>query len=204
MKALILTLILSLTSTAGFAEDTVLEAEIPTVTEATNEAAIPLKETKKEITATTAVSETDIPVVLESAHKADAGSNSATKILLTISIAAVLGAALFYYIRKNAKGSAKSEATQIKVLTQQFLGPKKHLAIIRVAGESILIGITDHSINHIKTLSLLDDDIPENVPASFKLKNPEIADEERETEEFSMAGIRDVVSSKLKNMRSLE
>lgn len=184
MKALVFTVILGLLSSASFAETTaVTETEIPT--------------------ATATVNEKDIPVVLEATNKGPSGASSSTKIVLTISIAGILGAALFFYVRKNAKGSAKSEATQIKILTQQYLGPKKHLAIIRVAGESILVGITDHSINHIKTLSLLDDDIPEAVPTTFKIKNTEIAEDE-DREEFSMAGIRDVVSNKLKNMRSIE
>ncbi len=106
---------------------------------------------------------------------------------------------------------------QIKILTQHYLGPKKSLAVIRVAGESILIGITDSSINAIKTLSLMDDEIPDHVPGAFNetldrktkadAKNDSrqfnISNMETADEEFTVAGLQDLVKEKLKGMRSL-
>ena len=41
------------------------------------------------------------------------------------------------------------------------------MAIIRVAGESILIGVTDSHISMIKSLSLIDDEVPSEVPQKF-------------------------------------
>jgi flagellar protein FliO/FliZ len=102
-------------------------------------------------------------------------------------------------------------------LTQHYLGPKKSLAIIRVAGESILIGVTDTNINMIKSLALLDDEVPEEIhsnnfadlfggvpsTSAKATADSESADADPE-EEFSIRGVKDVVSKKLKGMRSFQ
>lgn len=163
--------------------------------------------------------EKDISVNLESAKKADTDSNSIFKFILTVSMLGVIAAGGYFLIQKKTRTSgAQKQATQIKVLSQHYLGPKKSLAIVRVAGESVLIGITDQNISMIKSLSLLDEDIPEETPNAFspvlnKLnknsafkENMTIANNSAEASEddFSVSGIKDFVSSKLKNMRTLE
>ena len=57
---------------------------------------------------------------------------------------------------------------KIKMITQFHLGPKKTLAVVRVAGESLLLGITESQIQLIKTLSLLDEDLPEVATENFQ------------------------------------
>lgn len=47
---------------------------------------------------------------------------------------------------------------KMRIITQFYLGSKKKLIILRVAGEYLLLGVTDHNISLIKTLSLLDED----------------------------------------------
>jgi flagellar protein FliO/FliZ len=163
--------------------------------------------------------ETEIPVRLDSDRKADGSGSALFKVLMSLSVIGILGCAAFFWIRKYAKPGNKSQATQIKVLTQHYLGPKKSLAIIRVAGESILVGVTDHNISLIKELSLLDEDIPEATPKTFKTvfsmggndfagetteASAEAEQDAAEKDEFSISGIKDFVSSKLKNMRSFE
>jgi flagellar protein FliO/FliZ len=164
--------------------------------------------------------ETEIPVHLDGEKKASTGDSPLFKVLMSLSVIGILGCGAFFWFRKYAKpGNGKSQATQIKVLTQHYLGPKKSLAIIRVAGESILVGVTDHNISLIKELSLLDEEIPETTPKTFKTvfsmgsanDNVDFAGENETTEqdlaerdEFSISGIKDFVSSKLKNMRSFE
>ena len=121
---------------------------------------------------------------------------------------ALLG--LGYYFAKRYGRPGNSKQTQIKVLTQHYLGPKKSLAIVRVAGESILIGVTDQNISMIKSLALLDDEIPENITnASFEAtlnEKKEMSLGQKEVpgpatgEEFSIRHIKDVVSLKLKGM----
>ncbi len=159
------------------------------------------------------IRESEIPVSLETAKKTTGNENPFLKIMITFGILGILGCGAYFLIKKYARsGASPSQANQVKVLSQHYLGPKKSLAIIRVAGESILIGITDHNISLIKELSLLDDEIPEKTPKNFRsvfnLANtttaaPVIKDEDG-LDEFSISGIKDFVSTKLKNMRTLE
>ncbi len=107
--------------------------------------------------------EAEIPVNLEAPKKTVASENPMVKFGLAFGVIGILGCGSFLLLRKYQFKNNKQEKMQIKVLTQHYLGPKKSLAIIRVAGESILIGVTDHNINMIKSLSLLDEDVPEEL-----------------------------------------
>lgn len=156
-------------------------------------------------------SEDQIPLNISQGKKAETTENSNGRLYLSFGLmAALLG--LGYYFAKRYGRPGNSKQTQIKVLTQYYLGPKKSLAIVRVAGESILIGVTDQNISMIKSLALLDDEIPENVStASFEST---LNDKKELTlgkseftgpgngEEFSIRHIKDVVSLKLKGMRN--
>ena len=69
----------------------------------------------------------------------------------------------------------------------------------RVAGESMLVGITDQQINLIKSLSLLDEEIPDKVPLDFEktLKEKNITEvKDKKSEEvpggFNLSSIDDV------------
>lgn len=156
--------------------------------------------------------ETEIPVQLEATKKAASHESPFIRIFLSLGIISILGAGAFFFLRKyRFSNDKKSQAAQIKVLTQHYLGPKKSLAIVRVAGESVLIGITDHNISMIKSLSLLDEDMPEEIPKEFqtvfakKVKSDGSSEESSENkDDFSISGIKDFVTLKLKNMRSLE
>jgi flagellar protein FliO/FliZ len=158
------------------------------------------------------VNEAEIPVTLEPAKKSEAAENPFLKMGITFGVISILGAGAFFLIRKYSLNNPnKNQNTQIKVVTQHYLGPKKSIAMIRVAGESILVGITDTNISLIKTLSLLDEDIPDNTPSQFNRvfnatanQNIQAAGSIEPGEDFSITGIKDFVTSKLKNMRSLE
>ena len=146
--------------------------------------------------------EDQIPVRVEAVKKAETTDVGAGRFILVMGAVTLL-AGVAYFLAKRYSKPGHSQQTQIKVLTQHYLGPKKSLAIVRVAGESVLIGVTDHSINLIKSLSLLDDEIPETVQNNFEttLKN-ESQNGISGTEEFSIRHIKDVVSLKLKGMRN--
>ena len=94
-------------------------------------------------------------------------------------------------------------------MTQHFLGPRKSLAIIRVAGETMLIGVTDHNISMIKSLSLLDEDEMDNIDVSksfgdvLKTKSTETPVAVEDDEDFAFAQIKDKISDKIKGMRPL-
>jgi len=156
-----------------------------------------------QITAKTPLKESEIPVQLEQAKKSSSSDSPFFKVIAGILGVAILGFGGVIFIKRYMRNSGEMKtAPQIKVLTQHYLGPKKHLAIIRVAGESILIGITDHNISMLKSLSLLDDEVPVDAPNHFKT---ELAKQEATADEdFSISGIKDFVSNRLKGMRTLD
>lgn len=171
------------------------------------------------------LSEKEIPLNLHDKKKAQAEDSSVFRILLTLSMLGVLGTGAFFFIRKYKVPRALKHQTQIKVIQQHHLGPKKSLAIVRVAGESILIGVTDHNISMIKSLSLLDDEVPEVSNDNFqqamvqeeinhdddldvsayppKKKSASQKDLDFD-DEFAISGVKDIVSKRLKNMRSFQ
>lgn len=157
--------------------------------------------------------ESEIPVFASATpEKKTAGAGIERLVITLFVVCVVLGAALFGIKRWsiNRKGQASSP-TKIQILTQHHLGPKKSLAIIQVAGEAILIGITDQNISMLKTLALIDDEVPGLVPKNFsdELDSNDhagrAADEgydpepEDQVENFAMKGlgeVRDLVNTK--------
>lgn len=149
------------------------------------------------------LSENEIPVHLSSGKKAQNDDSPIAKAIMIFGIFAAMLCGAWYFLKKGKFQSAqKKNAPEIKVLGQHYLGPKKSLAIIRVAGESILLGVTENNISMIKSLSLLDEEVPENVPQSFAATFHDA--QETEAEDYSITGIRDFVSNRLKTMRNLE
>ncbi|WP_413288931.1 flagellar biosynthetic protein FliO [Bdellovibrio sp. HCB337] len=163
--------------------------------------------------------ESEIPLNLDAPKKASEEGHPIFKVILAISMMGLVGTGAYIFMRKYGKANfTAGKNNEIKVLTQHFLGPKKSLAIIRVAGESILIGVTDQNINMIKSLALLDDEVPEEVhsnnfadifgttpAATVTTSRTQPADTDNDVEEeFSIRGVKDVVSKKLKGMRSLQ
>lgn len=166
---------------------------------------------------TKATPESEIPLKLEKASTPQQTSQSG-KLFLTLFVLVGMGGAGFFLARKYAfSNKIHKSNTQIKVLSQHHLGAKKSLAIIRVAGESILIGVTDQNISMIKSLSLIDDEVPAEVTSqSFAatmalgggeqvVQSKEITELASEVEDdFSFAGIKSNVSQKLKSMRNFQ
>ncbi len=170
----------------------------------------------KDVTKNDNRKESEILLNLESNKKAASEGGGVFRILFTLSMLGVVGTGAFFFLRKYKVPKAMKHQTQIKVLQQHYLGPKKSLAIVRVAGESILIGVTDHNISMIKSLSLLDDEVPEESPQNFG-KVLDMAEDvdapaprKRSAkdldldDEFAISGIKDIVSKRLKGMRSFQ
>jgi flagellar protein FliO/FliZ len=181
--------------------------------------------------------EDEIPLSLEATKKAGAGETTYFRIIMVVALLGILACGTFIFVRRAKTQNIKRNKNEIKILAQHYLGPKKSLAVVRVAGESILVGITDAHINMIKTLSLMDDELPEVTSQNFQSELDERMNEdvvhttqhqsaqskqksatynrksqintrannpqEEEMDEFSIKGIKDLVSSKLKNMRSI-
>lgn len=160
--------------------------------------------------AVTTLPEDQIPLKIENQIKtADASANT-SKMVVSFGVVALMLGAAYYFIRKysTANKAGPKSNMQIKVLSQHYLGPKKSLAIVRVAGESILIGVTDQNISMIKALSLLDDELPQVLPKSFEEslteKNEMMNEAEGFEDDFTFAGLKTTVTQKLKSMRSLQ
>lgn len=174
--------------------------------------------------------EDEIPLTLETTKKIASNENTYFRVMLVIALLGILACGTWVFVRKAKSQNIKRNKNEIKILAQHYLGPKKSMAVVRVAGESILVGITDTQINMIKTLSLMDDELPEVTSQNFQSElntrmttdgvdgqpsassmynrksqiNTKTAQtQEEEMDEFSIKGIKDLVSSKLKNMRSI-
>ena len=171
--------------------------------------------------------ESEIPVLTKNkTEKLSSDSSSiywraGLSLLVILIFAGALVVGVKYWTRNRIGVQSQ---TKIRLLTQHHLGPKKSLAIIQVAGESILIGVTDQSINLIKTLSLLDDEVPDETPRSFsgelerveaevpfpdtKVQDQVSLQAQAEiskplAEELSYGKIQSQVEGRLKEMRSL-
>jgi flagellar biogenesis protein FliO len=124
---------------------------------------------------TAATDEADTPIQTASSKKAEqeplftsnktdkTESSLVWRLVFSLALIAVVGGAILYSTKRwGGKRNKGGEKVRIEMLHQFHLGPKRSLALIRVAGEVALIGITDHSINMLKTVTLIDDEL-ENI-----------------------------------------
>lgn len=160
------------------------------------------------------LAEDQIPLTIDTAKKTAETGGTSTKALASMFIIVVMAGAGIFFVRKyKLSNSINKSNTKIQVLSQHYLGPKKSLAIIHVAGESILVGITDHNISMIKSLSLIDDEVPADLPNTFgqtlekteqKVQAAPVTAKPAVDldEEFSFSNVTENVSKKLKSMRS--
>lgn len=189
--------------------------------EMSSEREIASTEENNEKTEAATVAEENIPLNLE-AKAINAESNSPwTRLFISLAVIGVVGIGLIVGVKRFAKDKVHVGGNvKVKVVSQHSLGPKKSLAVIHVAGESILIGITDHNISMIKSLALIDDEIEEETPTNFHSEIQKANSKDTYTrqpapkitqavakadhdDEFSIGNIKDLVSSKLKEMRPL-
>lgn len=169
-------------------------------------------------TAVQPVAEDQIPLTIDAAQKNGPAANTSTKAMMSLVVVTILAGVSFYMVRRyKVSNTINKSNMQIKILTQHHLGPKKSLAIVHVAGESILIGVTDSNISMIKSLSLIDDEVPAGVPNTFGqvMQNTPAMETaiaaapaaqagtvHELDEEFSFSNVTDTVSKKIKSMRS--
>lgn len=113
-------------------------------------------------TATTAaVDESATPVLTKTEKNSTDTTSDATLFRMIAGLAVVAcmgGGALFYIRRKGMTGGLKKDGTEIRMVSQHHLGPRKSIAVVKVAGESVLIGVTDHQITLLKSLTMLDEE----------------------------------------------
>ena len=164
------------------------------------ESEIPITQPKK-------VLESEIPVLTDKKVLKESKNSPYTRLILSLVVIAFFGAAMTMASRWWRKRTTKSASNnKIRLITQHFLGPRKSLAIVRVAGENMLIGVTDHNINMIKSLSLLDEESMDSIDPtkSFgEILETSTSKVKEEKEDFAFAEIKDRISTKMSGMRQL-
>ena len=118
--------------------------------------ATPVVEAKKEAEP----KESEIPVVMSSAKPEGAKDNGIWRLVASLGVVAVTAAiALFAAKRWGRKKDKGGQKARIELMHQLHMGPRKSIGLIRVAGETILVGITDQNINMLKAVTLIDEEL---------------------------------------------
>ncbi len=125
--------------------------------------------TKKEDDDTSLKKEEQIPAFREAQVKAEKPQSMWGRLVLSFVVVAAVAVGLILATRRWSKSkNAIGGVAKVKINHQLHLGPKKSIALIEVAGEHLLIGVTDHNINLLKTLSIINDEIPDQLPNNFE------------------------------------
>lgn len=112
--------------------------------------------------------ESEIPVVISEKKEAKAESNMIWRMVASIAVIAVVaGVGMFATRRWRVQKDKGGNKARIEIMHQLHMGPKKSLALIRVSGEAMLIGITDHNVNMLKSVTLIDDELESAVTKDF-------------------------------------
>ncbi len=106
------------------------------------------------------VPESQVPLQFKTKDPVKAETPTIWRLVASGAVLAVIAALLIFASRRWARPKDKSPTgARIEFLHQHHLGPRKSLALVRVAGEVMLVGITDHNINLIKGVTLIDDEL---------------------------------------------
>ena len=120
----------------------------------------------------TEYNESAIPLNLKTAKVAEKTESSQAKTILGLAMVLVVFGGGYWFVKKYAQNKLpQTGLMQIKVIAQHYLGPKKSIAVIRVAGESMVVGITDNQINLIKSLAILDEDYKDDYKSVAATQN---------------------------------
>ncbi len=170
----------------------------------------------EEFEASLRAAEEDIPVLTGRTETGPVESSTYGRLLVSLLI--VLGVALGLVVASRrwiSRAQRDESLARVRLITQLHLGPKRSVAIINVAGESLLIGVTDHNISLLRNLSLLDEEIPDSVPRDFDqaLAEGDLGqgsvpgqtqdNSPRKMEDVNMSSVRKLVADRLKQMRPL-
>ncbi len=172
--------------------------------------------------------ESEIPLNFKESNVEKSDISPWSRVIISLIVISIVGFSMVIFTRRYSKSkSTPGGNIKIKVITQQSIGPKKNLTVVRVAGEDILIGVTDYNISMIKSLSFIDDEVAPDVPQNFINELNRVTDEYVDSrvkgqsttppsiqarvssstkdseEDFSMGNIKDMISNKLKEMRPL-
>jgi flagellar protein FliO/FliZ len=154
------------------------------------------------VTARAPVKESEIPVLVGKKAEPASSSSPFFRLILGIVVLSGLAGGLIVFARWWNKKQAGAAPTQrIQLVSQLHLNPRKSLAVVRVAGESVLIGITDQNINLLKTLTLLDD---ETDTASARTFVSTLAEKNQNDEDRVLDKIKDRITQKTKELGAFQ
>lgn len=114
-------------------------------------------------------SENEIPLITDKTKTKEAGSSPWLRIMMGVGVLCGLLLSVVVVSRKIQQKRAGSAFNHdsIKIVSQKYLGPKRCLTLVRVSGEYLLLGVTDHNISLVKSLSVINDELPQLEPKDF-------------------------------------
>ena len=133
-------------------------------------------------------SESEIPVFADVKKAAKSEGSFVWRLVASVGFMGVVAIAMVFAGKKcTAKKNVGGQKTRIEVLHQIHFGPKKTLGLIRVAGEVILLGMTDQTITMLKSVVLIDEELENTMNTDFnKFLN----------DDFAVEDIRSAISSR--------
>lgn len=152
-----------------------------------------MKEDRAAVTAPAATEtskkESEIPLILPPKKtEKEAGTPLGLRVGISLALIFVAGGVMLYATRRWARPKDKAASkARIEILHQFHMGPRKSLALVRVAGEVMLIGVTDHNINMLKPVTLIDDELEGLIGKDF---NNFLEDE------FSVEDVRNALNAR--------
>lgn len=137
-------------------------------------------------------------------------SSLSTRYFFGLGLVGLLALAGFVLVKKSKQLSPrKFSPFKMKVVNNLSLGPKRSLAVVEVAGEHVLIGVTDHHISMIKSIAILDEDLDMRDENNFSKIAAQVGEKKENKfadfteDEFSISQVKSLVKEKIKSMRPL-
>lgn len=109
-----------------------------------------------------AIPENQIPVAMKPVSETvvQAPTDTTWRLAASLALIAVVGGGFYFAARRWRRTPDKGGQTaRIEMMHQFHIGPRRSIALIRVAGETLLVGITDHNISMLKSVALIDDEL---------------------------------------------
>lgn len=75
------------------------------------------------------------------------------KVVLSLAFIVVFIPACLWVVKKLQVTQMRFGQSDIRIISSQTLGAKEKVVLLEVEGEKILLGVTSHSINHLKSFS---------------------------------------------------
>ncbi len=91
------------------------------------------------------------------------------KVVGSLAVVVALMLAFVFLIKKIGLNQGLRETSLIRVLDNKMVAPKKYIAIVEIAGKTVSLGVTDHSIN---LLTEIEPSAVSNLDSSSSVSSP--------------------------------